>query len=114
MRKCLMFLPLIIFTSSCFLVPYNEEFTCPMMGKGVCESVPDVYKDYKSGRFKGEENATVRTYYPEACRQVVRCRKSFGNNTVCEKVIICEPDTVKAHIDYRAEAVKDNTPEVQR
>jgi len=97
---------LVIFASSylltgCFsITPYSSEFSCPGYHPGVCGSIPDVYRMYKRGAFREKNEGKtfeVRRYSPQECTKSVRNGKT---------VVVCRPDKVSRHTDYRAEAVK--------
>lgn len=114
MKKVLLVLPL--FLTSCSLFnPYSSNFSCPGYHKGVCASIPHVYRMYKEGYFSGRSDIPSSdnfSYRPTKCHYETVC-KTYQNcdreEKVCKKVAICKPDNVANHIDYRAQAVKDNS-----
>ena len=113
MRKLFLLLPS-IFMSSCFLNPYSGNFSCPGYRPGICASIPDVYRMYKQGAFSDRVGGSVpaKTYAPKSCKTVKVCRPNVcSNKPSCVEKKVCKPDSVCNHIDYRAQAVKDNTNE---
>ena len=115
MRKLL---PVIVlFSSGCSIFsPYSSEFSCPGYHPGTCASIPEVYRMYKRGAFSDVQEPKEAqgnfTYRPLRCDYVTVCDKCedflTGERKCCRKEKRCVPDSVSKHIDYRAEAVKDN------
>ena len=107
---------LLLFSSCSIFSPYSSEFSCPGYHPGTCASIPDVYRMYKRGAFSDiQESKSMQgsaTYRPLKCSYKTVC-SSCGNPLVgekkcCRQEKYCVPDSVSKHIDYRAEAVKDN------
>ena len=108
---------LILFFSSCSIFsPYSSEFSCPGYHPGTCASIPDVYRMYKRGAFSStqepEDTQEGSAYRPLKCSYRTVCSSCgdpfIGERKCCKQEKYCVPDSVSKHIDYRAEAVKDN------
>lgn len=115
-----LFLSVPLFLSSCFsLNPYSDKFACPGYRPGVCASIPDVYKAYKKGELlssESDDTESFSTYAPLDCKVETVCKVYCDDpcdgkpKRECRKVRVCDKDSVRRHVDYRAEAVKDNSP----
>jgi hypothetical protein len=105
--------------------PYSSNFSCPGYHPGVCGSIETVYRMYKQGRFssQGASSLGYWSYVPETCVEKKICKECKQETTCqdpcacndkpkkklcCKKVVVCYPDSVSQHVDYRAQAVKDN------
>lgn len=106
----------VLFFSSCSIFsPYSSEFSCPGYHPGTCASIPDVYRMYKRGAFsdtqESEGTQESSAYRPEKCYYKTVCKPCgdiCSSKKCCKQEKYCVPDSVSKHIDYRAEAVKDN------
>ena len=114
-----LFLSVPLFLSSCFsLNPYSDKFACPGYRPGVCKSIPDVYKAYKKGELLSadDDRDYLVGYVPYKCRVETVCKVRCSDpcdgkpEKICRQIKICTKDSVKNYVDYRAEAVKDNSP----
>jgi hypothetical protein len=114
MRKLALFiLGSSLMTGCSILNPYSEEFACPGYRPGVCASIEDVYKAYKQGKFTGSSQESFNYYYaPKTCTKKVVCKECGEvcgkSRKCCKEITVCKPDSVSNHVDYRAQAVKDN------
>jgi hypothetical protein len=107
---------LLLFSGCSIFSPYSSKFSCPGYHPGTCASIPEVYRMYKRGAFSDiQESKSMQesaTYRPLKCSYKTVC-SSCGNPLVgerkcCRQEKYCVPDSVSKHVDYRAEAVRDN------
>jgi len=109
---------ILLFSSCSIFSPYSSEFSCPGYHPGTCASIPDVYRMYKRGAFsdiqerESEDIQGSSAYRPLRCKYKTVCSDCgdplTGERKCCRQEKYCVPDSVSKHIDYRAEAVKDN------